>query len=47
MLRRQRPDQSCAGKDLIKIDSGRGCLYGRKRLKRDARTDAEGDDNYD
>jgi len=37
----------CAGKDLIKIDPSRGCRCGRKRLKRDARTDAESDDNCD
>jgi hypothetical protein len=27
----------CIGKDVIKIDPGRGCRCGRKRLKRNAR----------
>jgi hypothetical protein len=35
------------GKDLIKIDPGRGCRCGRKRLERDARTDTNGNDNCD
>jgi hypothetical protein len=29
----------CIDEDLMKIDPGRGCRYGRERLKRDARTD--------
>jgi hypothetical protein len=37
----------CIGKDLTKIDPGRGSRCGRKRLQRDARTNADGDDNCD
>jgi hypothetical protein len=35
------------GKDPIEIDPGRGCLCGRKRLERDARTDTNDNDNCD
>src|SRR6516164_4152219 len=35
------------GKDLIEIDSRRGCWCGCKRLKRDARTDTDADGDGD